>query len=818
MKYDAGRAAVLLSVGELCARALTPPDLDLRPGSGRAAGSDRAALGREAHRLLQKRAAEGYEAEVTLTNTTLYHGLAYEVSGRADGVLRGERTLVEEIKTVGAKAYARSPSALHEAQAMCYAWFLCRQEDLDEIDVRLTLYRVEDGSVRSFQRTCTAAELQERYFALLSRVEYFAEILKERETVRLPSVQSGRFPFPSVRQGQDMMIRECYRDIRAGKRLFVQAPTGTGKTVSALYPAVRALGDGYCDRIFYLTAKASTRREAYQASAQIFEAGSRLRTIVLTSREQLCANPQALADPAGVTRHCNPESCPRARGFYERCREAVGRLLGQQSGYPRSSVAETAAEFGICPYEFQLELSELCDVIICDYNYVFDPSVYLRRYFEADAVSANRYVFLVDEAHNLGDRTCDMYSAELRSEEVGQALRAVAAVETAGAVAALDERFRPLEELNVALRGLRRLCRENFFRDEQGNAHGFYLCKNPLLSLIGQVAACRAFAEKWLYLHPGQAGELELLGLLSALRRFEAVAEAYEESYFVTFVERNGAGVAVRQICLDPSRILDAAMNRARASVLFSATLTPPDYFADILGGGKGAVRISLPSPFDPGNLCLAAATGVSTRYEDREKSVKKLAGLIAAMVSGRAGNYIVYFPSYEYMGRVYAAFCERYPAVETVLQTAGMSASERESFLDAFADDRRLRVGFCVLGGSFSEGVDLPGGRLIGTAVVGVGLPGISNQRNLLREHYDATREQGYDYAYTYPGMNRVLQAAGRVIRREDDRGVVVLMDDRYASDRYRALFPEHWSGMQYAGNARELANIVTEFWKSFK
>ena len=285
MKYDAGRAAVLLSVGELCARALTPPDLDLRPGSGRVAGTDRAALGREAHRLLQKRAAEGYEAEVTLTNTTLYHGLAYEVSGRADGVLRGERTLVEEIKTVGAKAYARSPSALHEAQAMCYAWFLCRQEDLDEIDVRLTLYRVEDGSVRSFQRTCTAAELQERYFALLSRVEYFAGILKERETVRLPSVQSGRFPFPSVRQGQDMMIRECYRDIRAGKRLFVQAPTGTGKTVSALYPAVRALGDGYCDRIFYLTAKASTRREAYQASAQIFEAGSRLRTIVLTSRE-----------------------------------------------------------------------------------------------------------------------------------------------------------------------------------------------------------------------------------------------------------------------------------------------------------------------------------------------------------------------------------------------------------------------------------------------------------------------------------------------------------------------------------------------------
>ena len=818
MKYCTDRAAVLLSVGELCGLALRPPDLDLRPGAARP-GPERAARGRELHRLLQDMADRGYQAELPLTNTTLYNGVCYEVSGRADGVLRGERLLVEEIKSVGGRAFSRTPSALHEAQAMCYAWFLCRQQGLEEIDVRLTLCREEDGKTRSLQRTCTAAELQERYLALLAAVEYRARLLVERETVRLPSVQSGRFPFSSVRQGQDMMIRECYRSIRAGRRLFVQAPTGTGKTVSALYPAVRALGEGYCDRIFYLTAKASTRREAYRAAARIFEAGSRLRTIVLTSREQLCANPQALADPAGITRHCNPGQCPLARGFYPRCREALRGLLERQSGYPRGLLAETAAQAGICPYEFQLELSWFCDIIICDYNYAFDPAVYLRRFFGPEALEDNRYVFLIDEAHNLGDRTCDMYSAGLCSAQVEQTLRALAAgAPPAGAPTPEPGCFRPLEELARALRELRGLCRENRTRDEGGQVRGYYVCKSPLLELERQVSAGRAFAEKRLFLQAGQAGEAELCALSAVLRHYETVAEAYEEGCFVTFVEQQDEAVTVRQICLDPSRVLDAAMHRARAAVLFSATLTPPDYFADILGGGKGAVRLTLPSPFDPRNLCLAAATGVSTRYEDREKSVKKLAGLIAAMASGRAGNYIVYFPSYAYMDRVYAAFRERYPGVETVLQTAGMRAAERESFLDAFADDGRLRVGFCVLGGSFSEGVDLPGGRLIGTAVVGVGLPGLSSERNLLQEHYDATRERGYDYAYTYPGMNRVLQAAGRVIRREDDRGVVVLMDDRYATDRYRALFPEHWAGMQYAGSATELANIVAEFWKSCK
>ena len=810
MKYHVGRAAITLSVRELCAYAVCPPDLDLRIGGRQSLVT--AAKGREAHKLLQKRAEHGYEAEVAFTNTTLHGGICYEVSGRADGVLRGDPTVVEEIKTVSGSAFDREPTAFHEAQGMCYAYFLCRRDALAEVEVRLTLCRVEDYKTRSFARRFGFEELERFYRDLLARVEYRARLTVERYTVRIPSVSSGRFPFSSVREGQDIMIRESYRDIKAGKRLFLQAPTGTGKTVSSLYPAVRALGDGYCDKIFYLTAKASTRREAYAASSRIFEAGSHLRTVVLTAREQICPNEEAKNDPAGISRHCNPEACPRARGFYEKCGAAMMALMRDQNGFPRASIEDVAKRFGICPYEFQLELSELCDIVICDYNYVFDPLVYLRRFFATEETEKNNYVFLIDEAHNLRDRACDMYSASLSLSSAEEAYREAILCEEE-----LAERLLPLEKLIVTMHGFKRLCEDNLFRDDGGREHGYYVSKTAMLSFDALVREARAAIEKLLFLRAGAPYEASLTVLASVLRRYETVAEVYD-SHFLTFVEVRDRDITAQQICLDPSRVLDFCMNRARATVLFSATMTPLEYFADILGGGKGAVRISLPSPFDPENVCLAVGTGVDVTYEGRDASVKRIASHIAAAISARAGNYIVYFPSYAYMEKVHEAFCKRYPDVPTVLQARGMSAKERDAFLDAFADDHRMRVGFCVLGGSFSEGVDLPGGRLIGTVIVGVGLPGISNERNILKEYYDTARENGYDYAYTYPGMNRVLQAAGRVIRRESDCGVIVLLDERYAEPRYRALFPDHWQNPQYAGNASELANITAEFWNKMK
>lgn len=807
MKYEAETNTVKLPAGELCLLALRGGDLDLRPGA-RGIGLRRAAEGQEAHQLLQKRMSEnGYEIEKTLAWIVETGDFKVEISGRADGVLHGDIPVVEEIKTTNGRV-DRPPTALHEAQAMCYAWMLAQKEHASAVEVRMTKYRPFDEACETTTVTKTAEELEDYCAELISRVLWRAGYIAERARTRLPSAKGCRFPYRNLREGQETLLGECYRDIRHGKRLFVEAPTGIGKTVSTLYPSVRALGDGSCDRVFYLTAKASTCREAFRAAKDIYNAGGHLRTVILTSRDRICPNREAREDPCGITAHCNPLMCPRAARFYDRVPTALCDLLDHGNGYTRGVLEKAAEDYGLCPYELQLELSEFCDILICDYNYVFDPLVYLRRYFAQD-VPAERNVFLVDEAHNLADRARAMYSAQLALTDAETAWRVLSAPERA-AESPLADGGKPLKDLILLLRSFRGLCREGAETDRDGVKHGYYITHGAMEKLSAQAENCREFLSSL-----AQKGDVppEVTSFGAALKKFTVVAGHYD-SHFLTFAERHGHEVMVRLVCLDPSEVLDAALSRAKAAVFFSATLTPPDYFANILGGGNGAVRLSIPSPFDPANLCLAAVTGVSTRYEDREKSAKKIAACVAATVSGKRGNYMVFFPSYEYLGRVLEAFRARYPSVETIEQTHDMGLRGREEFLARFVDDGKLRVGFCVLGGSFSEGVDLPGGRLIGTVVVGVGLPGLSSERNILREYYDENGEAGYDYAYTYPGMNRVLQAVGRVIRRETDRGVAVLIDDRWREDRFRCLFPAHWNGIQYAGNQKELANIVSLFW----
>lgn len=810
MKYDTTRAVVTLSVTELCAAATVQGDLDLRHGKGRVFSSSRALLGTKLHQKLQAAQGTRYTPEVPLSDLTVFHDLAFEVSGRCDGIDYTDPLTVHEIKTVTGRALELFPHPAHVAQIKCYAYFVCRSHSLERVRTRLTLCRVEDEKTRDIINEYTAEELRAYYHSLLERIEFRARILRERVTVRLPSARDSRFPYSRVRTGQDIMLKEVYRDIRAGKRAFIEAPTGTGKTISSLYPAVRALGEGHCDKIFYLTAKAAPRAEAYRAAEHIFGAGAHIRTIVLTAREQLCKNAAAKADPLGVSRHCNPYDCPYAKGFFDRCDHALCDALSKHNGFPRKAVEEIAEKYGICPYEFQLNLSELCDLVICDYNYVFDPQIYLRRYFEPEAVDENRYVFLIDEAHNLADRARDMYSAELCNTSLSDVRNAIGIPDEGEELPI----HRSLDKLAMAMHNLKRLCKDTLQTDADGVERGYYLSKTSMESFHALVMETKAVFEKHLRRAPlaPEAGAVD--HFVSTLKRFLTIAEYYDEC-FLTFAIVEGNVRTVRLICLDPARILDACLSRAKAAVFFSATLTPLDYFSDILGGGKGAARISLPSPFEQKNLCLVAVPSVSTRYEDRAKSYAKVASLIAAAAYGKAGNYIAYFPSYEYMEKVMRAFAQKYPQVPIVAQSRSMRQSEKEAFLDAFQADGVRRIGFCVLGGSFSEGVDLPGKRLIGSIIVGSGLPGISNERNILKEYYDITRERGFDYAYVFPGMNRVLQAAGRVIRREDDRGVVVLIDDRFASPPLTQLFPEHWSHIQYAGNAKELANLVVDFWK---
>lgn len=805
MRYNKDTCAIETSVRSLCA--LTKKSGDL--GAHQAAEGFAALLcGAEVHRRLQTEAGGYYSPEVTLTNTTLCDGLYYTVSGRADGVIRGEdgRICIDEIKCVRSYEFYLPPREMYVAQMKCYAHFIAARDGLERVDGRITYYNTDTEKLRYFNYSYTAAELAEFYITLLREASFFAKLCAARAIDVLPAAAEARFPYSSLREGQEIMIRETWSAIKQGGRLFVEAPTGTGKTISSLFPAVRALGAEKIDRIFYLTAKASTRREAYAASAKLFRAGVGLRSVVLNSKESMCRC--ALKQTMGVVRNmCAPEYCPYARGYYDRSREALRELLSTGNGYPAARVIEVAEKYSVCPYELSLDLSEYCDVIICDYNYAFDPSVYLRRYF-GEGGRRERYAFLIDEAHNLADRARDMYSAQLRLSE----LRSVHDL--------LGENYGELDaafcEIEREISALSLLCSDNVVKDEAGQDRGFYMNRAPLTSLGEALETFRLKLDMFLRKNKEDAVCDAVYAVSCAVRKYLRVSEYFGKG-FLCYVELLGGDILVKTYCLDPSSVMDALLNRARSAVMFSATLTPAEYFCDVLGSADSGVSVTLPSPFDKENLCVAVADYVSTRYEDRDANVPSYVSIIAATVSARAGNYIVYFPSYDCLEKVSRAFAQKYPDVERVVQSRNMSFAEKEAFLRSFKDDEgKTRVGFCVLGGAFSEGVDLPGSRLIGAIIIGVGLPGLSNERNIVRDYFDEDTGVGYDYAYTYPGMNNVLQAAGRVIRTDDDRGVVVLVDDRYATPKYVQMFPAHWGRVQYARNVKSLAEISRRFWEN--
>ena len=798
MRYDQNTCTINTSVRSLCALAAKSGDLD----EHRFGGIEALRNGAKVHKKLQSEAGGFYNSEVTLTNTTLCDGMYFSVSGRADGVIRSEGTVVvDEIKCVRSYDFYLPPKEAHLAQLKCYAYFLAVRDGLDTVKGRMTYYNTDNEKIKYFNYTFTLSELKKYYLSLLEAASPFARVLISRELDVLPSAKNAVFPYTELREGQQIMIKECYGAIKRGQRLFALAPTGTGKTISALFPAVRALGEKRVDRIFYLTAKASTSREAYAGASRLFSAGVGLRAIVQSSKENMC-----LCDRDGRT-HCDSSICPYAKGYYDKVNAALVELLGGTNGYPVKLIRDTAKKHGVCPYELSLDLSEYCDVIICDYNYAFDPSVYLRRYF-GDEGKSEKYVFLIDEAHNLADRAREMYSADLSLLEFSRVRELL--LENDGEI---DCAF---GEITGKLSALRELCRDNVTRDANGLERGFYLSKEPIAELGEALELFKKKCESWLRRSREHEAFDAVDALCSRVRKYLCV-EKYFDKGFLCYVELGGGDVTVKTYCLDPSKVMDTLLNRAVASVMFSATLTPMEYFTDVLGCSGSAVSVTLPSPFESDNLCVAVADYVSTRFEHRAANTARYVSAIAATVSARAGNYMVYFPSYDCLEKVYRAFSAKYPSVETVVQVRNMRHSHKEEFLSAFkADTGKLRIGFCVLGGAFSEGVDLPGTRLIGTVIFGTGLPGLSNERNIIRDYFDEDTGTGYDYAYTYPGMNNVLQAAGRVIRTESDRGVVVLVDDRYATPQYRRLFPEHWKNVQYAGNAASLAEIAKRFWQN--
>jgi Rad3-related DNA helicase len=753
---------------------------------------DRMVEGAKAHRHLQKNNRELYEdyrSEVLLSEGYYYNGIDYILEGRADGIfLHGGRFTIDEIKTtvLPLDLINEDFNLAHWAQAKCYAYIFAVQNDLPEIAVQLTYFNLETYESKKFISIFEIAELKGFLSLLIDKYSAWANFSTEWEKIRDYSIKTLQFPFPIYRKGQRELAVSTYRTIVSGKKLFAQAPTGTGKTISVLFPAIKAMGEGKTSKIFYLTAKTITRQVAEEAFVRMRQIGLKMKTLTLTAKEKICF----CEKPS-----CHPGYCEYAKGHYDRVNNAILDAITECDDLSRNMIEEYARKHLVCPFELSLDISLLADCIICDYNYVFDPRAHLRRFF---ADSRGDYVFLIDEAHNLVDRSREMFSAQLFKTDFSKIKK-----EYKGKNKALDK---ILNNINKYLIGLR----------NQYSEQGLFITLEKPKDFLNLINKYTTVSELMLKENRELNEDNNFLQLYFNVLSFMMISDFYDERY-VTFVEVQGEDLMLKLFCLDPSFLLGEALQRGGSAIMFSATLSPLVYFREILAGGDEDKMLSLDTPFDNRNLCLMTAGNVSTKYKDREQSRQQVTRLIGSFVSGKTGNYIVYFPSYKYMNDIFAEFIMTYPDITAVIQETSMSEEQRENFLACFSENpEETYVAFCVLGGIFSEGIDLKGSRLIGAAVVSVGLPQLSIQQNIIRDYFNSKNGMGYEYAYMYPGMNKVLQAAGRVIRCESDTGAVLLIDRRYSHKNYINLFPKHWHSGRNIKDIASLEKTLQSFWSA--
>jgi DNA excision repair protein ERCC-2 len=575
-----------------------------------------------------------------------------------------------------------------------------------------------------------------------------------------------------------------YRTIRNGSQALIQASTGIGKTMAALFPAVKTLAEGHIDRIFFLTARNTGKASAIKALNLLQENGLRLKRVSLTAKDRICFCPQAT---------CNPDVCTYASGHYDRLPAAMDEAFARDN-LDREAIEAVAEAHRVCPFAFSLELSRWADCIICDYNYAFDPRVYLKRFFDEEN---GAYAFLVDEAHNLVDRSRDMFSAQLNKSAFLELRRAVKAH--------LPAVYRAAGKINTWMLAAGKKARE---------AGGFQSDKRLPDGLESLLRGFLRVSERWLGKNqPAPYREIVME------RYFEVngclrVWDQYDDSY-VTCRQAVGKDLQLKLFCLDPSRHLKTALRRSRASIFFSATLTPSRYFQELLGCETDATRLDIPSPFPPKNLEVLIARDISTYFAQREQSVDRIVTLVRTFIQTKKGNYLCFFPSYAYMHMVVERLDEPGENYQILVQTREMDDAGRSRFLDRFSTPNEATlVGFAVMGGIFGEGIDLVGERLSGAVIVGVGLPAICPERELIRSYFDG-QGAGFDFAYRFPGINRVLQAAGRVIRTDRDRGALLLVDQRFCSPGYQALLPVHWS-TAVVDSEGKLKTRLDRFWLS--
>jgi len=750
------------------------------------AGPARSSEGIFFHQKLQQQRPEGYEKEVPVRYETEMGPFVVEVTGRIDGVFHEPgKVVIEEIKTTrrSLDEVQREPDPLHWAQAMGYAYMYAAAHGLEGVDAQVTYYHVVSGATWELRRSFSLDELEGFFCEIVTHYVQWAGSVDTWQRVRDASIKELAFPYPSYRNGQRQMAVAVYKTIKDRGQVIIQAPTGIGKTMAALFPAIKALGEGLTAKIVYLCARTTGKSVAEQALEAMRTRGLRLKSLTLTAKDKICFQPE---------RTCTALECPYARGYFDRVDGAV-RDIFRSDAFTFQSITQTAARHRVCPFELSLDLCLCSDCIVCDYNYAFDPRVVLRRLF---LEAREPLTLLVDEAHNLVDRAREMFSAQVRKGAFLEVRRMVRGE--------LPEVYGSLGKINAWLLRAGKRCE---------TAGGTITEKDAPAALVPLVRDFVELAEASFSPRSKAPYAQALSDLYFEARVFLRVAEEYDSRHAACY-EKTGKDLTLKLLCIDPSSHLRKALKRRQGACFFSATMDPSVYFKTLLGCEPSVQEVFLASPFPRGNLCLLILDSVSTLYRHRDRTKDKVAEALAALVCRRRGNYLLFFPSYAYMQMVHEVFVQRCPETETVVQSPGMSEQDREDFLNGFtACNPRTLVGFAVMGGVFGEAIDLVGRRLDGAGIVGVGLPGVSAQRELIRDYFTRTMGAGFEYAYLYPGINRVLQAAGRVIRTETDRGVVFLIDERFSEHRYSSLLRQDWVPVRVQ-DPGQVQKILEDFW----
>lgn len=777
---------IRISVRNLVEFILRSGDLDSGKGT-----ADKEAMqkGSRLHRKIQRQMKGGYQAEVPLKMDTEYEDLIIRVEGRADGIITGEdEVCIDEIKGIYRDVNAlEAPVEVHRAQAMCYAWIYAQQNSLEHISIQMTYANLDTEEIRRFREKLGAEELKLWYRKLLDEYHKWVSYRLSWKLKRNASMKNLEFPF-AYRKGQREMVSSIYHAVSSRRQIFIQAPTGVGKTMSAVFPAVRAAGQGMGDTVFYLTAKTITRTVAQDAFDILRSRGLMFQSVTITAKEKLCVCDKP---------ECTPDKCPRAKGHFDRVNDAVYELWTSGQSFTRESILEQAEKWQVCPFEMCLDLAVWVDGVICDYNYVFDPNVHLKRFF-GESVSGD-YIFLIDEAHNLVERGREMYSAALSRKAVMETRRLVRNRS--------PKLYRLLGKVSRNLLSMSRECGDYQTLESPGSLPLDLLQVQGEMDRLMEDPAAESLVE-------------EIRDFYFTVRDFLNIADLLDENYVIYGATREDGGFFIKLYCVNPAANLQKCLDKGRSAVFFSATLIPMTYYRSLLSAREEDYGIYVRSPFDEKKRRLLSCVDVSSRYTRRGyDEYRRIAEYLARMVWQKKGNYMAFFPSYRLMEDVYRIYEEEFSVdwVRCLCQTSSMSEREREEFLEEFAEESDTSLlGFCIMGGIFSEGIDLMGDRLIGAAIVGTGLPQVSPEREILKEYYDKRSGSGFDYAYRYPGMNKVLQAAGRVIRTKEDVGAILLMDDRFMAADYRKLFPEEWTDI-IPCRLDTVEKSLKEFWDSF-